>query len=285
MTRNRSPRTPHGGRTTRRRGVRPASAEVWFYGLHAVAAALRNPARQCLRLLATAQGYKLLVPKQPLPPEAQILLEAVEVVERGVLERALPPGAVHQGLALLVAPLPQNRLESVCAPPCAPLGAPRSTSAASAARPPVVVLDQVTDPRNIGAVLRSAAAFRAGALIMPARHAPDVTGALAKAASGAVEHIPLVRVSNLARGLETLKELGYWCVGLAAEAETELAAAPLVLPVALILGAEGAGLRRLTRERCDILVRIPIAETAASLNVSATAAVALYAVTRPLSPV
>lgn len=143
-----------------------------------------------------------------------------------------------------------------------------------------MVLDQVTDPHNVGAVLRSAAAFGALAVVVPDRHAPDETGTLAKSASGALERMPLVRVSNLVRALEQLKDGGFWIAGLAAEGTTTLAQAKLSGKTALVLGSEGEGLRRLTREHCDYLVRLPMTDAVESLNVSNAAAVALYELIR-----
>ena len=236
---------------------RPGSG-VWLYGDHAVAAALANPRRTPRRLLVAGTAPESVPPGLP-----------VERVDRARLESLLPRGAVHQGIALLVEPLLLSPLESL----------------ADAPEPAVaVMLDQVTDPQNVGAILRSAAAFGAAAVIVQDRHAPEETGALAKAASGALETVKLVRVPNLSRALDELKDLGFWAVGLDQDA-TEVLGATAHRRTVLVLGAEGSGLRRLVREHCDVLVTIPMAGPAqrgavSSLNVSNAAAIALYALTR-----
>ncbi|MCB2102806.1 MAG: RNA methyltransferase, partial [Rhodobacterales bacterium] len=196
-----------------------------------------------------------------------------EVMDREAFEAMLPAGAVHQGVALLADPLPALDLEDL-------LRALPSDDAAQARPVRVAVLDQVTDPRNVGAVLRSAAAFGLAAVVVQDRHAPEATAALAKAASGALERVPLIRATNLARALDRLKQDGFWCVGLDGRARDSL---PRLAPVgrtALVLGSEGAGLRRLVRERCDLLARIPIGDGVESLNVAAAAAVAFYELAR-----
>ena len=188
-----------------------------------------------------------------------------ELVERNRLDATLPPDAIHQGAALLVDPLPSPSMEKLLADTTGP----------------VLVLDQVTDPRNVGAILRSAAAFGAAALVVQDRHAPQETGTLARAASGALEVVPILREVNLSRALEQLKKAGLWVVGLEAAGPITLAQSGLTgRRVALVLGAEGEGLRRLTRETCDELVRLPIHPAMESLNVSAAAAVALYELAR-----
>lgn len=227
----------------------------WIYGLHAVRAALANPERRRLRVLAT--DPELLGAASGGGP-------LVEVVRRDELDRILPD-AVHQGTALLTMPLAEPDLADAAAP-------------VPEARNLVVVLDQVTDPRNVGAILRSAAAFEARCLVLTHRHAPSEAGALAKAASGALETTPVVRVPNLARALDRLAELGYWRIGFDAEARETLPEVDLAGNMALVLGAEGEGLRRLTAEHCDRLVRLPMGSgRVESLNVSAAAAIALYA--------
>lgn len=234
---------------------------IWLHGLHAVAAALGNPARRLRRLLLTPEAESILAGR--LPPPWRI---APERAERARFATFLPADTVHQGAALLADPLPDLPLDRV-------LG--------QAGQSPVLVLDQVTDPRNVGAILRSAAAFGAAATVMQDRHAPAETGALARAASGALEIVPVVRVVNLVRALAMLKQAQFWVVGLDAGAPVTLAQAGLAgRRVALVLGAEGEGLRRLTRETCDELARLPISPAMESLNVAAAAAVALYELTR-----
>lgn len=234
----------------------PAPADGWIYGLHAVRAALANPRRRCRRLLVTEENAAVLAPPAGAP--------APEIVAREELDRRLGPGAVHQGVA--------GRFD----PPAAVALADAVAGLAPGEPALVLVLDQVTDPHNVGAVLRSAAAFGATAVVVQDRHSPPLSGVVLKAASGAAEIVPLVRVINLARALDELKDAGFWCIGLDAAGPDALAEVPLDGRVALVLGAEGAGLRRLTRERCDRLARIDIAPAMDSLNVSASAAVALY---------
>ena len=240
-------------RNKRERAGRAKRDPVWLYGRHAVAAALANPGRRRLRFLAESEAG------------AAFAAHAPEVVDRAALRQILPDGAVHQGLALLAEPLAAAGIESL-------LHAAESRERAAA-----IVLDRVQDPQNVGAVLRSAAALGALGLVVPDRHAPPETGALAKAASGALESVPVIRVANLARALARMKAGGFWCVGFDAGAETALAPGALPERCALVLGAEGRGLRRLTAETCDLLLRIPMAGGATSLNVSAAAAIALYA--------
>jgi 23S rRNA (guanosine2251-2'-O)-methyltransferase len=237
----------------------------WLYGEHAVLAALANPARVCHRLLTTQATLERLAPRLEGLDAA---LPSPEVVTREAIESLLPPEAVHQGIALHAEPLPARHIDRALEP--------------REDEPNIlVVLDHVEDPRNVGAILRSAAAFNARAVIMTDRHAPPVTGALAKAASGALEVVSLVRVPNLSRALHQLAEMNYWRIGLDGEAETTLAvAARGSRDVALVMGAEGSGLRRLTRTHCDMLARLPISDLVESLNVSNAAAVALYELNR-----
>jgi 23S rRNA (guanosine2251-2'-O)-methyltransferase len=244
-----------------------APSSAYLYGIHAVTQALLNPKRIHQRLLATEKGYESLQETWAEALEDGINLPEVVIVEKEDIERLLPRDAVHQDVLLDCQPLEDIFLVDLLA-----------TDIPENAK--VLVLDQVTDPHNVGAILRSAAAFGAMAVILQKLHAPDVTGTLAKSASGAVEHVPIVREVNLSRALEQLKEAGFFCIGLAEEGKHTLAAQNLTGKTALVLGAEGAGLRRLVAENCDELVKLPTQEPIASLNVSNAAAVALYELTR-----
>ncbi|MGB0671214.1 MAG: 23S rRNA (guanosine(2251)-2'-O)-methyltransferase RlmB [Rhodospirillales bacterium] len=260
----------------RGKGGRGPSTLPWLFGHHAVSAALANPDRQLERLLATPQGIELLQadfgPKLPISPES---------VDRRDLEALLPPGAVHQGIALLAQPLEQPDFEDLLDLAGDTDGEDdeewEGSEDGAAPRPPLLIaLDQATDPRNVGAVMRSAAAFGALGVIVPERHAADATGVLAKAASGALEKVALVRVTNLVRAMEQAKKAGFWCIGLDGRGTEDLPEADLSGPVLLILGAEGSGLRRLTAETCDRLLRIPMTDAVESLNLAAAASIVLY---------
>jgi 23S rRNA (guanosine2251-2'-O)-methyltransferase len=245
----------------RKTGFRPkasTAADEWIWGWHAVEAALANPRRGApVRLLATPERARQL--------EARFgRIGGLEVVDAQVVARALPQGAVHQGIALRPGPLPEVDLAGFVARPGAVL----------------LMLDQVTDPQNVGAILRSAAAFGAAGVILQERHAPRLSGALAKAAAGAVDAVPIARAVNLSRALEQLGEAGWRSVGLAGQAERTLAEVLSGEPVVLVLGSEGEGVRRLVAEHCDTLARIPMPGGFESLNVSAAAAVALYETVR-----
>jgi 23S rRNA (guanosine2251-2'-O)-methyltransferase len=227
----------------------------WIWGVHATLAVLANPARTVERLVASRNAAERL----PVATRAEIL-------EPDAIDRLLPAGAVHQGLAVRAPPLDPENLIDACAP--------------TDGRP-VLVLDGVTDPQNVGAIFRSAAAFGARAIVMQDRKSPPLTGALAKAAAGAIEIVPHARVVNISRAIEDLAQAGYVTVGLEGEAEMALAQALDDLrPAAIVLGAEGAGLRDLVAKSCDVRARIPIAPQMESLNVSAAAAVALYEASR-----
>jgi len=267
MARKRSSARPPDSATRPSRSPRQPGTErgghaLILFGRHPVEAALENPARPA-RTLWSVEALP-----DPLAATARARGLEPRRIDRDSLADLLPPGAVHQGLALAVGPLPDMALDDL--PQADPAGADV-----------VVVLDQVADPHNVGAILRSAAALGARAVVTQDRHAPAETGTLAKAASGALERIPLIRVTNIARALEALRDKGYWSVGLDAAAPVSLAGAKLSGPLALVLGAEGAGLRRLTRETCDHLARLPMVPGAVeSLNVSNAAAVALYELRR-----
>jgi 23S rRNA (guanosine2251-2'-O)-methyltransferase len=231
-----------------------------LYGIHAVAAALANPAREISRLLLTDNA------EHRLGPAIAARKARPQKVTPRDLDRLLGGDTVHQGALLETADLAEPTLEEL-ATSCATTG-------------PLIVLDQVTDPHNVGAILRSAAVLGAGGLVMTRRHSPPLSGALAKAASGGLEVVPVALVGNLARALEELGELGVRRIGLDGDGEVTIDAAGFEGAVALVLGAEGKGLRRLTRESCDVLARVPAAGGFASLNVSNAAAVALYAAAR-----
>lgn len=235
----------------------------WIYGNHAVLAAIDNPRRQIRRLVQSDPSGE-----RAARGGSSRQLPAWETLRRDELDRLAGRESVHQGVAAQVEPLPETEIEDLIA------------LAGDRAEAVLVVLDQVTDPHNVGAILRSAAAFGALGVMLTERHAAPETGTLAKAASGALEVVPLVRVANLARAMEQLKEASFWCAGLAAEGQRTLAEARLSGRIALCLGAEGAGLRRLTRAHCDLLVKLPTRGPIDHLNVSNAAAVALYELTR-----
>lgn len=248
------------------RARRAAAAEtVWLFGLHAVRDALANPAREKLRLVVTRNALDRL---------GDLYGIEAEITDPRIFGKTVPlaPDSVHQGAALEVKPLKWGSLSEV-----ALRQAPGET------RPLLVALDRVTDPHNIGAVLRSAEVFGARAVIAPARHSAPETGALAKTASGALERQPYLRVPNLAEALVQLKGMGFILIGLDGEGEGVLPDLLATLPgraICLVMGAEGPGMRELTLKTCDHIVRIPFAAEFGSLNVSNAAAVALYASAR-----
>jgi 23S rRNA (guanosine2251-2'-O)-methyltransferase len=238
-----------------RESLQPDDDVTVLYGWHSVTAALNNPARRARKLLATENAARRLaeekVPASPAP----------EIVRPDAIAARLPPDAVHQGLYLEADPLPSPPIEELAADGI------------------VLVLDQITDPHNVGAIFRSAAAFAVTAIVTTARHSPEATGVLAKSASGALEHVPLATVQNLARAMAELKERGFLLIGLDSSGEADLATLPLRRPLALVLGAEGKGLRQLTRDTCDHVARLELPGAIQSLNVSNAAAVALYIAT------
>ena len=242
---------------------REARETVWLFGLHAVRDALVNPRREKLRLVLTKNAFDKLeeaVATSGMEPE---------IVEPRRFDVPIDPESVHQGAAVEVKALNWGKFADVCA--------------AGDGLPLVVLLDRVTDPHNVGAILRSAEVFGARAVIAPKHHSAPETGALAKTASGALERQPYLKVTNLSEAMEELKAMGYILIGLDGEAPLALSdavAAADKRPIGLVLGAEGPGLREKTRETCDHLARIPFAGAFGSLNVSNAAAVSLYAATR-----
>ncbi len=225
-----------------------------FWGKHAVAAALDNSERKVLRAWTTREAADFM----QFPDSVAVTL--ADVADLG---RLVPHDAPHQGVVIEVEPLDDMWLGDLLAE--------------AGERSVLLVLDQVTDPHNVGAILRSAAAFGALGIVTQDRHSPPESGALAKAASGTLERVPWVRVVNLARALEEIAEAGFWRIGLTGDADTELKDALGSPRVALVLGAEGPGMRSNTRDHCDALARLPISDAVESLNVSNAAAVALYA--------
>jgi 23S rRNA (guanosine2251-2'-O)-methyltransferase len=247
------------GRRPQNRSQGPKSTYPRLYGRHAVFAALDNPERQFRKLWMTPQTAKTLV----LPKGIN-----VQYGDDHDLGRLVPADAPHQGYVLEVEPLDSVWLGDILA------------DADDGDNRPIIVLDQVTDPHNVGAIMRSAAAFNARALVTQDRHAPGESGVLARSASGALETLKWSRVVNLARALDEIGEAGFWRIGLDGEAPTDLETAMAKTQPCLVLGAEGEGMRPLTRERCDQLARLPIAPEMESLNVSNAAAIALYAAAR-----
>jgi 23S rRNA (guanosine2251-2'-O)-methyltransferase len=269
---NKSPGQLPGRRPTGPAGKAGGGNRYWLYGWHAVRAALANPARTILGARATPEARKRLEAETRGSLEARGV--TLEPASRAELDALLPAGAVHQGVVLEVRPL---------APPALAdwldriaLGEAADPRDPADPRAVLVALDQVSDPHNVGAVLRSAAAFGALAVLAPRHGQAPETGVLAKAASGALDVVPYIDAGNLARALGHLKQRGFWILGLAGEANQELAAADPGGPLVLVLGGEGRGLRRLTREACDLMACLPTRPPIDQLNVSNAAAVALY---------
>jgi 23S rRNA (guanosine2251-2'-O)-methyltransferase len=236
-----------------------------LYGVHAVIAALKNKDRQVTTIWVTDAGQKRLedawdVKRHP----------SLTIVDKHAMERLVPEGAVHQGLAIAVEPLTETFLSDIIS----------MTRIPNVKNQLVVLLDEVTDPHNVGAVMRSMAAFGATALIVHKYNAPTVTGVLAKTATGAVEHVPMVVVTNLAGAMEVLQLAGFYLLGMDENASVKLTDIPRDRHMALVFGAEGEGLRARTRSSCDAIASIPSFGPISSLNVSNAAAITLYEVTR-----
>lgn len=239
------------------------SQTIWFFGHHAVGDALRNPNREKLRLILSPNSAV------KLKEAVEVSGMAPEIQDPRKFKAPIDPQSVHQGAALEVRPLRWGSLSELCAP--------------RGELPVVLLLDRVTDPHNVGAILRSAEVFGARAVIAPQRHSTPETGTLAKTASGALERQPFLRIQNLVKSMKALKEMGYFIIGLDGLGQTTLAeelTKSATQPLALVLGAEGPGLRQLTRETCDIISKIRFSGDFGSLNVSNAAAVSLYEASR-----
>lgn len=262
--RDRKPPFRRGGGKPFQKGPKSAGRPAWrdreggsdgpviLYGWHTVSLALANPERQIRKLFLTENAARRLA------DENIATRVTPEIVRPSEIDARLGPDAVHQGLLAEVDPLPSPGLDTL----------PQEGI--------VLVFDQITDPHNVGAILRSAAAFAVKAIVTTNRHSPEATGVLAKSASGALEMVPMVTVQNLARALNELNDLGFLTVGLDSEGSTDLAAVELRQPLALVLGAEGKGLRQLTRETCNVVARLDMPGEIKSLNVSNAAVLALY---------
>ena len=250
-----------GGADSPARERKPkVDADNWLWGRHPVLAALANPARKGMGRLLATEDRAAEIERDRLAPNGH----KVEVVDGVALARMLPAGAVHQGLAFKVQPLEGVALDDIADP----------------ASGVIVMLDQLTDPQNVGAIFRSALAFGARGVVVQDRHSPALAGALAKAAAGATERLPCARVTNLSRALERLADLGWRAVGLDGAAEQTLEQALDGRPTVLVMGSEGDGVRRLVAEHCDVMAKIPMPGGFESLKVSNAAAIALYEATR-----
>ena len=243
------------------------SAKPGLYGFHAVREAWLNPARQVLALYATDQGLKSFETVIQDSQKCGLKRPAPSVIDKKEMDKILPPGAVHQGLALASSELPETDIQDLI------------VQGHNADKSVLVMLDQVTDPHNVGAIIRSACVFGLDGMVMQRKHAPLAEGVLAKTACGGVEHIAIAYETNLNRALETLKENGYFIYGLDERGEDMRNLSNLPDKIVLVLGAEGPGLRRLVKENCDSLLRLPTSGPISSLNVSNAAAVAFYAIT------
>lgn len=233
----------------------PGKTPLILYGRHAVLAALQNPRRRISKVLCTRENAEELRRISPVAPQ---------IVERKEIDRLLPLEAVHQGFALFCSELPPVALEDIL------------SAAENKENCHVLILDQVTDPQNIGAIIRSAVAFNTLALIVQDKNSPPETGSMAKASAGMIEHLPVCRVTNLARAIDRLKDAGFWTIGMDGYAKTTVSQLKKGGKNAVIMGSEGKGMRRLVEENCDLTVRLPMNEKVESLNVSTAAAIMLY---------
>lgn len=230
--------------------------QVLIYGRHAVLSALANPDRQIAKILCTREN---------LDEVAKIVdKNKVSIVDRRDIDKLLPRDAVHQGFVVYAAALPDYSIEQIC------------DMSQDFEKCTVLVLDQVSDPQNIGAIIRSCVAFGALALVIQDKNSPEETGAMVKASAGTIEHLPIARVTNLSRALESLKRAGFWTVGMDGSAQSEVSQMSKNGKTAIVMGSEGKGMRRLVEENCDLVVKLPISSKVESLNVSTAAAIVLY---------
>ena len=237
------------------------SSVLYLYGRHPVSAAVLNNKRQITALYTTAENALEL---KTLCQQAHRNLSLIKILERKEIEKLLPPEAVHQGFAAQVKELDNYSLEEIC------------EIAQEKEKCHILILDQVTDPQNIGAIIRSCVAFNALALVIQDKNSPSESGAMAKASAGMIEHLPIVRVTNLSRAMEMLKKFGFWIIGMDGYAQTTIDKIDKSGKIAIIMGSEGKGMRRLIEESCDSTVRLPISEKVESLNVATAAAITLY---------
>lgn len=238
-----------------------SNASFYLYGKHAIEAAIKNKNRKIISLFCTPENASAL---QNLCSKASRNNLPLKIVEKKEIDKLLSADVVHQGFAAQVKPLEARPLEDICA------------LASSKKNCHLLILDQVTDPQNIGAIIRSCVAFDALALIVQDKNSPLESGAMAKASAGTIEHLPIVRVTNLARALDVLKKEGFWIIGMDGYAKTSLDKMDKSGKIAVVMGSEGKGMRRLIEEGCDATVRLPISEKVESLNVSTAAAITLY---------
>lgn len=254
--------TPKGGH-----GPKTPRLQFDLFGVHAVTEAWLNPHRQIHKLFITEKALSAFDSALKKAQSLGLKRPTPNIIDKNMLDSATPPGTVHQGIAIGCTPLEEVDIHDIIR-----AETPKERSI-------LIMLDQVTDPHNVGAIIRSACVFGAGGMILQKKHAPDLTGILAKTACGGVEHLPVAYETNLTRSIEALQEAGYFAIGLAEEGEDNLRQLSKTYEkIVLVLGAEGDGLRRLVRERCDLLSRLPTAGPISSLNVSNAAAVSLFAV-------
>ncbi len=230
--------------------------QLVIYGRHAVLSALKNPKRKKIKLLCTKDVADEVRQYNP------------QIADRKEIDKLLPPDSVHQGFALICAELENPSLEDI-------IDASKTLDKCH-----VLILDQVTDPQNIGAIIRSAVAFNTLALIVQDKNSPSETGSMAKASAGMIEYLPIVRVTNLSRAIEKLKDADFWTIGMDGYAKTELANLKKGGKTAIIMGSEGKGMRRLIEENCDITIKLPMNEKVESLNVATAAAIVLYEINK-----